>query len=136
MTVQKTVGVRIGDPAKHQSGGNDQLNPSGPANQQSNTTTLQQIPNQSLLVSGSQLPQRPAFDAVSTGSFASDQRATLVGTARSKTVPTTASSMTGWLPQTSEVATGVSVLVGVMLLALLGRYLFRTLRHDLGPLPH
>lgn len=56
MTVQKTVGVRIGDPAKHQSGGNDQLNPSGPANQQSNTTTLQQIPNQSLLVSGSQLP--------------------------------------------------------------------------------
>lgn len=99
MATQETVGVSIVTP-----------------NQQS----LPQIPNQSLLVNGSKIPPSPAFNTVSTGSPASDRRATIVRPRpmRVHTLKTTPANAIGRLPQTGE-AVGFSVILGLALLLVL-----------------
>ncbi|WP_341778698.1 LPXTG cell wall anchor domain-containing protein [Levilactobacillus sp. HBUAS70063] len=104
---------------------------------QSNSRTLPQIPNQALLVSGSKVPRSPAFNSVSTGSPASDRRATVVPSrvarASQKTRParttklvrtqpnrSTTTLAVGRLPQTGEATLGFAVLLGLLLLVTLG----------------
>lgn len=93
--------------------------------------TLPQIPNQALLVSGSKLPRMPIFNSVSTGSVASDRRATIVRPRPNPAKRTTSTLAVAWgrLPQTGEVAVGSSVLLGLILLVALGLHAYRTLRH-------
>lgn len=158
MTTQKSVGVTVGEESSHsssQASGSSSQNTSSqstttpshsttqPATQPSQATrqhTSQpeakpaspQIPNRALLVSGTKLPQLPVFNAVSTGSPASDRRATTVvpQSRPVKTTQTLAGVPWGRLPQTGEVGVGFSVLLGVVMLIALGLRAYRARRHQ------
>lgn len=103
---------------------------------QSNSQSLPQIPNQALLVSGNKVPRSPAFNSVSTGSPASDRRATVVPTRADRVAPKTRTARTtklvrtqpnrpaaawpvGWLPQTGEATIGFAVVLGLLILVAL-----------------
>jgi len=162
MTTQKSVGVTIGEESSHsssQASGSSSQNTSSraanqsatipshsttqPATQPSQATsqhttrptkapTPTQIPNRALLVSGTKLPQLPVFNAVSTGSLASDRRATTVvpQSRPVKTTQTLAGVPWGRLPQTGEVGVSFSVFLGVVMLVALGLRAYRARRHQ------
>jgi LPXTG-motif cell wall-anchored protein len=71
-----------------------------------------------LVVSGSKLPRMPIFNSVSTGSVASDRRATIVRPRQTPPKRPTSTLTVAWgrLPQTGEVAVGSTVFLGVILL--------------------
>lgn len=146
MATQKSVGVMVGehsrsdssgDSSSHESGHstNPHTQPDTPSSEASShrpsEPTSPQIPNQSLLVSGTKFPRLPVFNAVSTGSPASDRRATTVPQkSATKKITRTVGVPWGRLPQTGEVAVGCSVFLGVLLLVALGVHAYRGLRRD------
>lgn len=153
MTTQKSVGVTVGasqnssqsseSSSQNTSGrGTDQpstdqptTQPSEAVNQHTNQSTETpvptQIPNRSLLVSGTKIPRMPVFNAVSTGSSASNRRATTVVPRQrpAKPMQTTLGVPWGRLPQTSEVGVGFSVFLGVVMLVALVIRAYRVRRH-------
>lgn len=157
MTTQKSVGVTVGtSQSSSQSSESSSQSTSSRATRQSSTNqpatdqpatqpseavnqrTSQptgtpaptQIPNRSLLVSGTKIPRLPVFNAVSTGSPASDRRATTVlpQSRPTKSTRTVTGVPWGRLPQTGEVGVGCSVILGVMMLIALGLRAYRA-RH-------